>query len=76
MTGPADLVAILGITDEVHAYMLAKYRQYLGLQVAQPPTTWTSEMIADCNHSVAVIAEATNHRCKCSVLRPTLANYN
>jgi hypothetical protein len=70
MTRSADQVAILCITDQVHAYMLAKYRQYLGLQVAKPPPNWTSEMIADCNHSVAVIAEATNHRCKPSLGPP------
>jgi hypothetical protein len=60
----ADRVALLDITDQVHAYMVAKYQQSLGLQVVQPPQNWTSDMIADCNHAVAVIVEAKNNRCK------------
>lgn len=64
MAGHADRVALHAITDQVHAYMVAKYRQSLGLQEAHPPPNWTSDMIADCNHAVAIITEAKNNRCK------------
>jgi hypothetical protein len=61
MPRSTDQVALLDITDQVHAYMVAKYQQSLGLQVVQPPQNWTSDMIADCNHAVAVIVEAKNN---------------
>jgi hypothetical protein len=53
MTGSADKVVILGITDQVHAYMLG---EILAIFVFPDGTTTTH-----CNYSVAVIAEATNH---------------
>ena len=69
MAGLADSVALHAITDRFSVRMGTKYRQSLGLQEAQPPFNWTSDTIADCNHTLLRLQKQKTT----DVLRPLVA---